>query len=152
MQRLWIGCKVLGALTFLLMAGCQQGKVPLRRVQIHQGWALQVGSQVAGYSISSGLGDITLDLAGHRIQMPFDGEVQPTEGGCVLLSSPEVPAYLFRLCGVQQAQLGVQQQAQSIGKAESLVFATLRKQPNGTWVLVEPSTQFIERLIGEKTR
>ena len=141
--------KVLGLMAVLLASGCQSGKVPLRRVQIHQGWALQVGSQVAGYPIKSGLGDITLELAGNPIQMPFNGEVHPTEGDCVLVSSPEVPAYLFRLCGMQQAKLGRQQQDQTIGKAENLVFATLRKQPNGTWVLVEPSTQFIERLIGE---
>jgi hypothetical protein len=51
---------------------------------------------------------------------------------------------------MQQVKLGQQPEAQPIGKAEHLVFATLRKQPNGTWVLVEPSTQFIERLLGGK--
>ena len=141
--------RIVGVTAFALLAGCQRGEVPLRNLQVHQGWALQVGSQVAGYRISSGLGDITLDLAGDTIQMPFNGEVQPTQGDCVLLSSAEVPAYLFRLCGVQQAKLGLRSQSQPIGKAERLVFATLRKQPDGTWVLVEPSTQFITRLVAE---
>lgn len=141
--------RIVGITAFALLTGCQRGEVPLRNLQVHQDWALQVGSQVAGYPISSGLGDITLDLDGDEIQMPFNGEIQPTQGDCVLLSSAEVPAYLFRLCGVQQAKLGLRSQDQPIGKADHLVFATLRKQPNGTWVLVEPSTEFIERLVGE---
>jgi hypothetical protein len=145
-----LGAGLLGVMVFGLLTGCQRGEIPRRNVQIHQGWALQAGSQVGGYRVSSGLGDVTLELAGDTVHMPFDGEVQPTQGDCVLLSSPEVPAYLFRLCGMQQAKLGQQPVAHPIGKAEHLVFATLRKQPNGTWMLVEPSTQFIEQLLGGK--
>jgi hypothetical protein len=141
----------LGLLSLgLLLGGCQRSQTPLRNIQVHQDWALQPDSQIEGYRVSSSLGDITLELAGDTVQMPFDGEVQSTQGDCVLLSSPEVPAYLFRLCGVQQARLGVQHQAQTIGKAEHLVFAALRKQPNGTWAMVEPSTKFIEQLLGGK--
>lgn len=133
------------------LTGCGRPPVPQRRIQVQQNWALQAGSQVAGYAVSGGLGDITLNLAGDAVQMPFDGEVQPTPGGCLLLSSAEVPAYLFRLCGVKRAKLGWRRQRQPIGHADQLVFATLRKQPDGTWVMVEPSTQLIEQFVtGER--
>ncbi|MEM9907163.1 MAG: hypothetical protein AAF921_19290 [Cyanobacteria bacterium P01_D01_bin.44] len=132
-----------------VLVGCQRGPVAERKVQIDQDWVLQAGGEVAGYEISSGLGDITLELGGDGVRMPFDGEVQLAAGGCVMLSSPEVPAYLFRLCGMQRPKLGARAQHQTIGHAQRLVFATLRKQLSGTWAMVEPSTSLIEQLLGE---
>ncbi|MEO1591166.1 MAG: hypothetical protein AAFU71_07740 [Cyanobacteria bacterium J06632_22] len=123
----------------------------VRRIQVQQNWALQTGSQVAGYSVSGGLGDITLNLSGATVHMPFDGEVEPTAEGCVLLSGAEFPAYLFRLCGLRRVRLGPQRQHRPIGRANQLVFAALRKQPDGTWVMVEPSVQLIEQFIAGHT-
>ncbi|MEM8806858.1 MAG: hypothetical protein AAGF01_12595 [Cyanobacteria bacterium P01_G01_bin.38] len=140
---------MIGAVAFALLSGCNRGQLPERKVQIDQDWVLQAGSEVAGYAISSGLGDITLELGGDVVRMPFDGEVQPAEGGCVMVSSPEVPAYLFRLCGVHNPKLGARSQHQTIGHAQQLVFATLRKQPSGTWAMVEPSTSLIKQLVRE---
>ncbi|MEM8808840.1 MAG: hypothetical protein AAGF01_22710 [Cyanobacteria bacterium P01_G01_bin.38] len=141
---------ILTLLAGLHLPGCQPEKVPLRTIQIQQEWALQPGGEVAGYAVSSGLGDITLELGGDGVQMPFTGEVQPTIGNCVVISSPEVPAYLFRLCGVRRPQLGQREQGQIVGRAQQLVFAALRKQPNGTWAMVEPSTALIENLLVEQ--
>ena len=77
-------------LPLLLLTACQS--TPPRSIAIQQSWELQIGHQVGDYSISSGLGDITLELGGDAIHMPFDGRLQPMENGCVALTSSEVPA------------------------------------------------------------
>ncbi|MEO0541709.1 MAG: hypothetical protein AAFZ80_12725 [Cyanobacteria bacterium P01_A01_bin.105] len=155
MQDMGLAYKISGAIAAglllvgggIVLAGQLRAQPTVRRIQVQQNWSLQMGSQVAGYAVSGGLGDITLNLAGASVQMPFDGEVEPTGKGCVLLSSAEVPAYLFRLCGLRRAKLGVQRQHQPIGRAEQLGLAVLRKQPDGTWVMVEPSVQMVEQFI-----
>jgi hypothetical protein len=132
-----------------LSGGCglRSQSTPSRQVQVQQTWALQAGSEVNGYLVSSGLGDIALDLQGDAVYMPFNGKVELGIKGCVILSSSEVPAYLFRLCGLKRPRLGQQGQGELIGKSEQLVFATLRKQPDGTWTIVEPSKQFLQQLL-----
>lgn len=130
-----------------LSLGCGRSVPSPRTLTLHQTWALSIGTKIAGYSISSGLGDISLDLGGRVVRMPFDGTVEPTQSNCVILSSPDIPAYLFRLCGLSHAQLGARHQGQAIGRANHLAFAMLRREPNGTWAMVEPSPQFIEQLL-----
>ena len=154
MQVMGLPYKISGALVAGLMlvgggtlAERLRPQPTVRSIQVQQNWALQTGSQVAGYAVSGGLGDITLNLAGATVQMPFDGEVEPSGEGCVLVSGAEFPAYLFRLCGLRRMRLGPQRRYRTIGRADQLVFAALRKQPDGTWVMVEPSVQVIEQFI-----
>lgn len=130
----------------LSLSSCDITSVP-RTLNLHQSWALSIGAEISGYSISSGLGDITLDMGGDMIYMPFNGTVEPTDTGCVIVSSTDIPAYLFRLCGLTQIRLGARQQDQPMGRAQRLVFAMLRREPDGTWAVVEPSPKFIERLV-----
>ena len=121
-----------------------------RNVTLHQKWALQPGDRLAGYQVQSGLGDITLDLQGKRVFMPFDGQVQPDEGKvdlCVILSSPDVPAYLFRICGLRQAKLGDRTQGEAIGNGDTVAFATLRRQTDGSWAMVEPAKEMIAQFV-----
>ncbi|HSM80095.1 MAG TPA: hypothetical protein VLS96_00335 [Nodosilinea sp.] len=121
-----------------------------RNLTLHQQWALQPGDRLAGYQVQSGLGDITLDLKGNRVFMPFDGQVQPAEDNlelCVILSSPDVPAYLFRLCGLRQVQLGNLAQGQPIGSGDTIAFATLRRQADGTWAMVEPAKEMLAQFL-----
>ncbi|MEM9808632.1 MAG: hypothetical protein AAF959_25520 [Cyanobacteria bacterium P01_D01_bin.56] len=143
--------KSIGPLAALLslLSACQSGSPPARNITIQQTWALQVGHQISDYRISSGLGDITLELNGDSVQMPFDGKVQPMDDHCVALTSPEVPAYLFRLCGLHRPSLGQQAQGHTIGRAERLVFAAFRKEPDGTWALIEPATDLIAQFLTE---
>ncbi|MEM9978963.1 MAG: hypothetical protein AAF808_15155 [Cyanobacteria bacterium P01_D01_bin.2] len=141
------GTRFLWGSLLMLLTACQSA--PPRRIAVQQGWELQVGHQVGDYSISSGLGDITLELGGDAIHMPFEGKLQPMANGCVALTSSEVPAYLFRLCGIHRPAEGVRPQGHTIGRAEQLVFAALRKQPDGTWTLVEPATDLIEQFLSE---
>ncbi|MGF1568531.1 MAG: hypothetical protein ACFCVD_10760 [Nodosilinea sp.] len=130
-------------------SGPQPAPAP-RHVNLYQSWALQPGDNLSGYLVQSGLGDITLDVEGNRIFMPFDGQVQPEEGNadlCVIVSSPEVPAYLFRLCGIKQGKLGDLNQGDSLGTGDTIAFATLRRQADGTWAMVEPAKELIAQFL-----
>ncbi|MBT9313496.1 hypothetical protein [Leptothoe kymatousa] len=143
-------CRALVGLLALLSVGCSRASDHTRTLTLHQSWPLAVGTEVAGYTVSSGLGDITLNLRGDNIHMPFDGTVEATpvnKSNCVLVSSGDVPAYLFRLCGVRQAQLGHHREGSAIGSAGQLVFSMLRRQPDGTWAIVEPSPKFVEQML-----
>ncbi|NEQ53087.1 MAG: hypothetical protein F6K11_23600 [Leptolyngbya sp. SIO3F4] len=136
----------------LISVGCGRSDNYTRTLKLHQSWPLAVGTNIAGYTVSSGLGDITLDLRGDKVHMPFNGKVESTpvnNSKCVLVSSGDVPAYLFRLCGLRQAKLGPQREGNAIGHATQLVFSMLRRQPDGTWAIVEPSPKFVEQLLAK---
>jgi hypothetical protein len=141
------------ALALVLLTGACSSSSPdpgPRNITLHQKWALQPGDRLAGYSVQSGLGDITVDLQGNRVFMPFDGQVQPAEGNadqCVILSSPDVPAYLFRLCGLRQVKLGDLAQGDPIGSGNTVAFATLRRQADGTWAMVEPAKELLAQFL-----
>lgn len=120
---------------------------PARSIQIQQTWQLQAGDTVGPYKIAAGLGDISIALEGGQVYAPFDGRVQPNVRDCVLFSSPDVPAYLFRLCGLEQTKLGQVKQGDTIGSGKYLYFAALRKLPEGTWTIVEPSKTMLEKLL-----
>jgi hypothetical protein len=139
----------LGAIALGAIAACGQGPtVAPRNIPIHQEWALQPGSEVGGYRVMGGLGDVSIELGGKAIHAPFDGQVQPTDNNCVAFSSPEVPAYLFRLCGLRRPRLGPVEAGQPIGRGQVLQFAAMRRQPDGTWALVEPAVDILERTVG----
>ncbi|MDX2099398.1 MAG: hypothetical protein SFW36_16590 [Leptolyngbyaceae cyanobacterium bins.59] len=133
----------------LLLGGClnQQVDIPPRAIKFYQNWQLQPGNVVAGYPVVSGLGDISIQLKGKPVYAPFRGRVEPHTSACVVFSSPEVPAYLFRLCGLNRPHLGDLEAGDKIGSGEMLQFAALRKQPNGTWAFVEPSQSILEQLL-----
>jgi hypothetical protein len=133
----------------LLLPACGRDRPDAtpRHIQLDQTWQLQPGDAIAGYSVRAALGDIAIDLHGNTVYAPMDGDIHPTDGDCVLLSSPEIPAYLFRFCGLRDARLGSVQTGDAIGKADLLAFSALRKQPAGTWVMVEPSTNFLARSL-----
>lgn len=120
-----------------------------RSVAIQQSWELAPGDTIEGFFVAASLGDISIHLDGAAVYAPFEGELELAATGksCVFFSSPEVPAYLFRYCGLKRAHVGQVAAGQSIGKANYLHFATLRRQPEGTWVIVEPSTHVLERSL-----
>lgn len=131
---------------------CSQppNSIPPRKVNLYQRWTLQPGDNLAGYRVQSSLGDIALDLRGNKIFMPFDGEVEPDaeqQALCLIVSSPEVPAYLFRLCGVKNRRLGKLDKGSSFGTAETMAFATLRRQADGTWAMVEPADKLLSQFL-----
>lgn len=120
----------------------------VRQLQIQQTWALQPGAAIAGHPIVASLGDVSIELRGAAVYAPFDGNVAPAAtANCIIFSSPRVPAYLLRLCGIQRPRLGDVERGDRIGTGRTLHFATLRKQPDGTWALVEPSRNLIETAL-----
>lgn len=138
--------------TLLSSVGCSsipfnQPNEPIRTIEIQQAWQLQPGDRVGNHQIVAGLGDISIHLNGGTVYAPFNGQVQPTIQDCVLFSSPEVPAYLFRLCGLNNPKSGELLAGSAIGSGEYLHFAALRRQPDGTWTMVEPAKSLLERLM-----
>ncbi len=129
--------------------GCQGRRSPVapRRLNFYQTWQLQTGSTIAGYRVNSGLGDIGIDLQGGKLYAPYSGKVQPHTPDCVLFSTAQLPAYLFRVCGLRQPHVGTLRSGQAIGSGTSLQVAALRKQPNGTWAFVEPSTDLLAKML-----
>lgn len=133
-----------------VITGCSSRPLspPPRNISLQQTWELQPGDSIAGHLVSASLGDVSIDLDGSWVHAPFDGEVEPAaQAHCVFFSSPEVPAYLFRLCGISHPRLGHLKLGQVIGKGDYLHFATLRRQPEGTWTIVEPSSNILERAL-----
>jgi hypothetical protein len=133
----------------LLMGSCSAQPVPpTRHIQLQQTWELQPGDQIGGHLVAASLGDVSLDLDGGSVYAPFDGQLEPLEDPhCVIFSTAEVPAYLFRLCGLGRPQLGAVRQGRVIGRGQHLHFGTLRMQPDGTWALVEPARTVLARLL-----
>jgi len=140
---------VLGCILPGLVA-CQKTPPPsVRKIVLQQSWQLGSGDLVAGYLITGGLGDITVDLNHHKLLAPFQGKVELAAQGfqCIYYSTPEIPAYLFRYCGVKNPHIGAITPGQPMGRGDQVHFATLRRMPDGTWAIVEPSSQVLEKTL-----
>lgn len=132
-----------------LLSSCSAKSVPQpRAITLQQQWTLNPGDEIAGTPVTGSLGDVSLYLDGKGIYAPFEGEVEASEqASCILYSTPEIPAYLFRLCGLDQVNYGSLKARQPIGKGKHISFATLRRQPDGTWVIVEPAKDVLEKSL-----
>jgi hypothetical protein len=150
----WCARAVSIGLGLLSLTACGQSPPPLVNIQVFQNWQLKPGDRIAGYAVTGGLGDISIDLRGQAIYAPFAGEVQRDARGCLFYSSAEVPAYLFRLCGVSDGPwwngrptVGPVKAGAQLGQATTLQFAALRRQSDGKWAIVEPDQTLIARLL-----
>lgn len=148
------GMRLVYVVSYLLapallgLGACSKAPAPAPlEVRLYQKWELQPGDEIAGRAVLGGLGDIVIDLEGNTVYAPFTGRTQLDTRHCVIFSSPDVPAYLFRLCGLSQPHLGELKQGEAIGSGKFLYFAALRKQPNGTWAVVEPAKAILERTL-----
>jgi hypothetical protein len=141
------------AASLLILTGCSttpnvNDTIDLK---LYQQWQLQPGDAIQGYSVVGGLGDISIALNGQSLYAPFDGRAQKDQRSCLIFSSPDVPAYLFRLCGMNDSQWGSHNQGDRLGSANTIFIATLRKQPDGTWAIVEPSKPILERILSKSS-
>lgn len=134
---------------FIGLTGCRSApSPPARTINIQQDWEIEPGDLIADYLVVGGLGDLSIQVNQSAIRAPFDGKVEPGQlQNCAIYSTPEVPAYLFRFCGLRRLRYGSIQAGATIGHSNYLQFATLRRQPDGTWTLVEPSTGILERAL-----
>lgn len=170
-QRLgqsWVGSQGLGSLfqtlrrlaisvgiSLLLagLSGCRSLPPAVsRQIVLKQSWEIESGDRVAGQLITGSLGDISVQLRGTRLRAPFAGQVELAAKGfrCIYFSTPEVPAYLFRYCGVRQPRLGLVQAGAVMGHGQQIHFATLRRQPDGAWAIVEPSDRVLELSLSRR--
>jgi hypothetical protein len=134
-----------------LLGGCGPVVTAPRQIVLQQSWEIESGDRVAGQLVTGSLGDISVQLAGTRLRAPFDGQVELAAKGfqCIYFSSPEVPAYLFRYCGVHRPRLGPLRTGEVMGRGRQIHFATLRRQPDGAWAIVEPSDRVLERSLNQ---
>ncbi len=133
----------------LILAGCttQPREEDLFKLQVYQKWQLQPGDDIDGHRVVAGLGDISIALDGKSAYAPFDGRAQQDQRGCLIFSTPDVPAYLFRLCGLSNHKLGDRRKGDDLGSGAQVHIATLRKQPDGTWAIVEPSKPILQKIL-----
>lgn len=134
------------------LAGCSTiAPVVPRQIVLKQTWEIESGDRVAGQLVTGSLGDISVQLRGARLRAPFDGQVELAAKGyhCIYFSAAEVPAYLFRYCGVKRPRLGPIHTGAVMGRGRIVHFATLRRQPDGAWALVEPSDRVLERSLNQ---
>ncbi|MGF1514008.1 MAG: hypothetical protein ACFB5Z_09985 [Elainellaceae cyanobacterium] len=137
----------LGMALWLMGAACQQPAAIAPQLAIQQQWQLPPGTVIADRQIVGGLGDISIDLGGSSVYAPFSGSLQMDGQGCAIFSSPDLPAYLARLCGLRRLRSGDLQAGDRIGSGQMLHFAALRKQPDGSWAMVEPSSDLLTRFL-----
>ncbi len=133
-----------------LLAGCDDPRLSTpRHIVLQQTWELESGDRIAGQLVTGSLGDISIRVIGAELVAPFSGQVElAAKGvGCIYFSTPEVPAYLFRYCGVRQPHVGWRQVGQPIGQGRYIHFATMRRQPDGAWAIVEPSNRVLEQSL-----
>lgn len=142
----------LMVLALAILSGCTssptQSTIP--DLPLYQNWELQPGSQVAGYTVTGGLGDISIALNGNSVYAPSEGDAYLDKRGCVYFAGADTPAYLFRFCGLKSPNLGHLQAGQAIGRADILEFAALLKQSDGKWALVEPDKNLLERTLKQR--
>ena len=142
---------LLPGLTLIGLASCGRDPAPEPPldIRVFQSWELQPGDSIKGYAVLGGLGDISIAVNGQSVYAPFSGTARRDPRSCLLFASPDVPAYLFRFCGLNDPQYGAREQGDTLGKATNLQFAALRKQADGTWAIVEPSKQILERTLAK---
>lgn len=133
----------------ILLAGCtsQPKEEDTFKLQVYQKWQLQPGDDISGHRVIAGLGEISIALDGKSVYAPYDGRAQQDQRACLIFSTPDVPAYLFRLCGLSNHNLGERRQGEQLGSGVMVHIATLRKQPDGTWAIVEPSKPILEKIL-----
>lgn len=138
---------MFGSLTACQLVKPQPSPDKPMSIQIYQKWELQRGDRINNQTIVSALGELAIDMGGKPIYAPMNGEVNLDRTGCALFAGTDLPAYLFRFCGINAPKLGVLQKGQTIGTANLLVFSTFLKQQNGTWAFVEPSKSMLEQIL-----
>lgn len=139
---------------------------PIREIELRNTWGMPTGNTIAKHRVISGLGDLSLAFNG-KVLAPVDGWIEgkfvlvshgslmPNPPDCVIFYSPQMPAYLAKLCGFKQRNLGRVAQGMSMGQTNGYLHITVfayRKNEDGTpvWVYVSPSPQLVENLVSQR--
>lgn len=134
----------------MLLSGCSSPQPPdntMPEPKLYQEWQLKPGDDIAGLKVVGGLGDISIALDGKAVYAPSDGDAYVDKRGCVYFSGANTPGYLFRLCGLEKPKLGALNEGDKIATGQLLQFATLLKQADNSWALVEPDKSLLQRTL-----
>ncbi len=138
----------------------------VREIELQNTWGVKAGDAIEKYFVASGLGDISLAMKGNVIA-PLDGNIEEkfvliSDGSlirgtsdCVIFSSPQMPAYLIKLCGLKSRNLDLVEGGKPIGKTNGYLHISLfsyRPHPDSgaMWVYVPPSPQLLESLVAAR--
>ena len=138
----------------------------VREIELQNTWGVKAGDSIEGYFIASGLGDISLAMKG-KVIAPIDGNVEEnfvliSDGSlirgpsdCIIFSSPQLPAYLIKLCGLASRNLEQVEGGKPIGKTNGYLHISLfsyrpNQESGAIWVYVPPSPQLIESLVAAR--
>lgn len=134
-----------------------------KQIEIQKVWGIEAGKVIAGQRVIGGLGDISLEFKG-IVKAPLTGYVEGEfvlvtdddliEGtrDCIIFSSPQMPAYLLKICGLTKRNLGSVDRGSPIGETGGKLHISLlsfRRVANQTnkWIYVSPSETLIEKLV-----
>ncbi|MDY6936283.1 MAG: hypothetical protein SWY16_01345 [Cyanobacteriota bacterium] len=143
-----------------------RGPRSVREIELQNTWGVKAGESIDRYLVASGLGDISLAMKG-KVLAPLDGNIEHkfvliSDGSlirgtsdCVIFSSPQMPAYLIKLCGLASRNFNRIESGKPIGETNGYLHISLfsyRPNPeNGaTWVYVPPSPQLIQNLVAQR--
>ncbi len=139
----------------------------LQEVKVQQSWGVQIGDAIGTAEVIGSLGDVSLAHRG-RVFAPVDGwvegnfvtivgdELLPSEPDCVLFSSPQLPSYLMKTCGLVQRYFGAVEAGQPIGRTGGALHVSLlsrrrdqaaNSDAEAEWVYVSPSPEFLAQAI-----
>lgn len=135
----------------------------IEQVELKTTWGVRAGDEIGRFPVVSGLGDISIRFEG-EVLAPFDGLVREqfvliSDGvltrnapDCVLFVSPQTPAYIAKICGLDRRFPGHVEQGDAIGHTDGYVhialFSFRRDDSEGlSWVYVSPSAEFLSRLV-----
>ena len=128
-----------------------------KEISLRQTWSLQAGESIEGHRVVSGLGDLSVTLQDEvyapadgivygRFVLISEGTLTQSQRDCLIFSSPQLPAYLLQLCGLDKRRLGLVKQGGVLGKAQGYLHLALLRHDQ-QWVFVPPSTDLLKRLL-----
>ncbi|MGK7902443.1 MAG: hypothetical protein AB4352_13695 [Hormoscilla sp.] len=134
-----------------------------KQIEVEKVWGIEAGKVIAGQRVIGGLGDISLEFKG-IVKAPLTGYVEGKfvlvteedliEGtkDCIIFYSPQMPAYLLKICGLTRRNLGPVDRGSPIGETGGKLHISLlsfRKVADQTnkWIYVSPSETLIEQLV-----
>lgn len=128
------------------LRGLQEGAVTVsedRPITLTQKWQVKVGDEVNGAQVIGSLGQVSIKLSDRSAMAPFDGSAVPANAGCTRFDGLDVPGYAFMVCGLDQYKFGLLNKGQRLGSGNIMLVGVLRRQSDGAWAFVEPSSSIV---------
>ncbi|GEM_PF-1203046 len=128
------------------LRGLEEGAVSVsshRPLSLTQKWQVKVGDEVNGAQIIGSLGQVSMKLSDRTGKAPFDGSVAVANAGCIRFDGMDVPGYAFMICGLDRYTFGLVNKGQSLGSGNIMLLGVLRRQNDGAYAFVEPSSTIV---------